>query len=133
NNAGIANTQFSQSFGGAVYVASKPESGPAFQMNGGTISDNKAYNGAGIFAASNEQGGAQVVISGGSITKNYARDMGAGIFEMVARTCVALLLVPTFRFAGASFAGPCAWVAALLFLMPSYFIVMNLQKKKLEK
>ena len=54
--------------------------------------------------------------------------MFAGIFEMIARTAVALFLVPAAGFIGACFASPAAWVLADLFLFPCYFHVMrNLQ------
>ena len=54
--------------------------------------------------------------------------MFAGIFEMAARTAVAVFLVPVLGFTGACFANPAAWVMADLFLIPCYFHVMrNLQ------
>ena len=53
----------------------------------------------------------------------------AGVFEMVARTLVGLLLVPRFGFIGVCFANPLAWVAADIFLIPAYIHV----KKRLQK
>lgn len=53
----------------------------------------------------------------------------AGVFEMVARTLVGLLLVPRFGFIGVCFANPLAWVAADVFLIPAYIHV----KKRLQK
>ncbi len=53
----------------------------------------------------------------------------AGVCEMIARIAVAVALVPTLGFLGASFANPCAWVAADLFLIPAYYHEM----KKLRK
>ena len=52
----------------------------------------------------------------------------AGVFELVARTLAAIVLVPLFGFTGACFASPLAWVFADAFLIPAYFHV----KKKLE-
>ncbi len=44
--------------------------------------------------------------------------MFAGLCEMVARTAVAVFLVPLLRFTGASLANPAAWIMADLFLFP---------------
>lgn len=49
----------------------------------------------------------------------------AGGFEMLARSVVALLLVPRFAFGAVVFANPAAWFAANLFLVPCYFSVMK--------
>ena len=51
--------------------------------------------------------------------------MIAGLFEMVARSFVALILVPVFKYTAACFANPAAWVAADLFLFPCYFSMMK--------
>ena len=51
--------------------------------------------------------------------------MLAGLSEMVARTCVALFLVPAWGFTGACFANPAAWVMADLFLIPCYIRIMR--------
>ena len=51
--------------------------------------------------------------------------MLAGLFEMIARTAVALLLVPALGFTGACFANPAAWVMADLFLFPCYLRIMR--------
>ena len=51
--------------------------------------------------------------------------MLAGMFEMIARTAVALLLVPAIGFTGACFANPAAWTLADLFLFPCYFHIMR--------
>ena len=51
--------------------------------------------------------------------------MFAGLFEMIARTAVALFVVPAAGFTGACFASPAAWVMADLFLFPCYFRVMR--------
>lgn len=49
----------------------------------------------------------------------------AGVFEMIARTAVALLLVPAFGYIAACFASPAAWVCADIFLLPAYFYVLK--------
>ncbi len=46
--------------------------------------------------------------------------MIAGVFEMAARTLVALALVPRWGFDAACFANPLAWVMADLFLLPCF-------------
>ena len=53
------------------------------------------------------------------------RAMFAGVCEMAARTAVGFLLVPRFGFLAACFASPSAWIAADLFLIPSYFSIMR--------
>lgn len=56
--------------------------------------------------------------------------MFAGVFELVARAVVALVLVPQFGFDAVCWANPLAWVAADLFLIPAFLIVkMRLEKK----
>lgn len=58
--------------------------------------------------------------------------MFAGVFEMIARTTVALFLVPVLGFTGACLANPMAWIMADLFLIPCYFrIVRNLRGRLL--
>ncbi len=52
--------------------------------------------------------------------------MLAGVFEMIARMLVALLLVPSLAFNGACLANPAAWVLADCFLFPCYFHVMHM-------
>lgn len=49
--------------------------------------------------------------------------MLAGAAEMVARSAVALLLVPVMGFSGACLSNPAAWIAADLFLFPCYLRV----------
>ena len=46
--------------------------------------------------------------------------MMAGVAEMIARTGVALILVPMLGFFGATLANPAAWIAACIFLIPAY-------------
>lgn len=49
----------------------------------------------------------------------------AGVFEMVARGALALLLVPKYGFDAVCFASPAAWVMADIFLVPAYFYCMH--------
>ena len=51
--------------------------------------------------------------------------MMAGVAEMIARTVVALLLVPTLGYFGAELSNPSAWVAACVFLWPAYRWTIN--------
>ena len=51
--------------------------------------------------------------------------MFAGLSEMLARTAVALFVVPAAGFTGACFANPAAWVMADIFLFPCYFRLMR--------
>ena len=46
--------------------------------------------------------------------------MMAGVAEMVARTVIALVLIPVLGYFGAELSNPVAWVAACLFLYPAY-------------
>ena len=57
--------------------------------------------------------------------------MLAGLFEMIARTAVALFIVPSAGFTGACFANPAAWVLADLFLFPCYFQIMRTLRQRL--
>ena len=57
--------------------------------------------------------------------------MLAGLFEMIARTAVALFIVPSAGFTGACFASPAAWVLADLFLFPCYFQIMRTLRQRL--
>ncbi|MBP5728543.1 MAG: MATE family efflux transporter, partial [Clostridia bacterium] len=57
--------------------------------------------------------------------------MLAGLFEMIARTAVALFVVPSAGFTGACFANPAAWVMADLFLFPCYFQIMWMVRQRL--
>ena len=49
----------------------------------------------------------------------------AGVFEMLARTLVAIFLIPVMGFDGACFANPAAWIAADLFLVPAFMHCCN--------
>ena len=57
--------------------------------------------------------------------------MLAGLFEIIARTAVALFVVPSAGFTGACFANPAAWVMADLFLIPCYFQIMRVVRQRL--
>ena len=49
----------------------------------------------------------------------------AGVFEMAARTFVALALVPVMGYSGACLANPFAWIAADIFLVPAFIYCRN--------
>lgn len=51
--------------------------------------------------------------------------MTAGVCELVARVLVAVLLVGTIGFFAVCIAGPAAWFAADLLLIPTYFVKMK--------
>ena len=57
--------------------------------------------------------------------------MLAGLSEMVARTVVALFVVPALGFTGACLANPAAWIMADLFLFPCYFQIMRVLRQRL--
>lgn len=58
--------------------------------------------------------------------------MMAGVAEMVARTVIALVLIPVLGYFGAELANPAAWVAACLFLYPAYlWTVKHLENRLL--
>ena len=57
--------------------------------------------------------------------------MLAGLLEMIARTAVALFLVPVLGFTGAAFASPAAWILADIFLIPCYLHVMRTLRQRL--
>ena len=46
--------------------------------------------------------------------------MMAGVAEMIARTAVAIALVPPLGYFGAELSNPAAWVTACVFLLPAY-------------
>ena len=57
--------------------------------------------------------------------------MLAGLSEMIARSAIALFVVPAVGFTGACFASPAAWVLADLFLFPCYFQIMRTLRQRL--
>lgn len=54
----------------------------------------------------------------------------AGVLEMVARSAVAILLVPILGYTGVCLAGPAAWVMADLFLIPAFYYAYNSLEKR---
>ena len=58
-----------------------------------------------------------------NITKEQCEALVNGVAEMIARTAVAVALVPVLGYAGACCANPAAWIAADLFLFPCYLHV----------
>lgn len=57
--------------------------------------------------------------------------MVAGIFELAARSIIALVFAPIWGFDVIRFANPAAWVAACILLLPAYFTVMKKIKKSM--
>lgn len=55
----------------------------------------------------------------------------AGVLEMIARTLVAFVLVPRLGFLGTCLGDPVAWIFADAFLIPAYFHVMKVLRKRL--
>lgn len=55
----------------------------------------------------------------------------AGVLEMVARTLVAFFLVPLLGFTGICLGNPVAWIFADAFLIPAYFHVMKVLRKRM--
>ena len=49
----------------------------------------------------------------------------SGVFEMIARTLMAVLVIPKGGYTAACFTDPAAWISAVLFLTPLFFIVMR--------
>ena len=56
--------------------------------------------------------------------------MVSGVFEMVARIAVSLLMVPSLGFLGVSLGDPTAWVAACVFLVPAILYVYRQVKRQ---
>lgn len=55
----------------------------------------------------------------------------AGVAEMIARALVGIAFVPMFGFNAACFASPLAWIFADAFLIPAFYITLNILKKRL--
>lgn len=55
----------------------------------------------------------------------------AGVLEMIARSLVAFALVPWIGFIGTCLGDPTAWIFADAFLIPAYFHVMKVLRKRL--
>lgn len=56
--------------------------------------------------------------------------MAAGLFELIARACIGIFAVPIFGFEAACIAGPIAWMAADVLLIPVFYIVIHKLKKR---
>lgn len=54
----------------------------------------------------------------------------AGVFEMIARAIAGFLLVPALGFMGSCLGSPIAWVLADAFLIPAYFHVSKVLKRR---
>jgi Na+-driven multidrug efflux pump len=59
--------------------------------------------------------------------------MMTGVFELVARGIGGLVFVEKYGYDAACFVNPGAWIIAVLFLLPAFFVVLGRVKKKLEK
>ena len=51
--------------------------------------------------------------------------MLGGVFELLARTLIVVLVAGKTSFAGVCLADPMAWIAALIPLIPYYFYIMK--------
>lgn len=58
--------------------------------------------------------------------------MFAGVFEMVARSVMALWAVKFFGFDAVCYANPAAWIAACLLLVPACLVVMPKVRRRLK-
>ena len=58
--------------------------------------------------------------------------MFAGVFEMVARSVMALWAVKFFGFDAVCYANPAAWIAACILLIPACLVVMPKVRRRLE-
>ena len=56
--------------------------------------------------------------------------MMSGVNELLARTLVSVFLVPAFGFAGVCWGDPAAWMAADLFLVPTFVLVLRGMRRK---
>lgn len=56
--------------------------------------------------------------------------MFSGVSELIARCLISLFLVPTIGFLGVCIGDPSAWVAANIFLIPTFLIVLNKMSQK---
>ena len=59
--------------------------------------------------------------------------MLGGVFELVARTLIVVLVAGHTTFAGVCLADPAAWIAALIPLIPYYFYTMKKYSIKAEQ
>lgn len=57
--------------------------------------------------------------------------MLAGVFELAARAVMGFAVIPRYGYSAVCLANPSAWCAAALFLIPVWYTVFHLTKKKL--
>ena len=79
NSAYIASTDnYRKNYGGGVLVL-----GGTFNMNGGSISDNMAENGAGVYVKDNSSNAGTFTMNGGTITNNKViKGNGGGVYVL---------------------------------------------------
>lgn len=56
--------------------------------------------------------------------------MLGGVFELVARSVIVIIVAGQTSFAGVCMSDPAAWIAALIPLVPYYFYRMNQFSKR---
>ncbi|MFI3206063.1 MAG: MATE family efflux transporter [Clostridia bacterium] len=56
--------------------------------------------------------------------------MFAGVMELIARVVIAFGFVSSFGYVAAVLSEPIAWIAAVAFLVPAYYIIMRKLRKK---
>ena len=56
----------------------------------------------------------------------------AGVMEMIARGIAGMLLVPAFGYLGACYSSPLAWLLAVAFLIPAFFLCKRKVARQLE-
>lgn len=59
--------------------------------------------------------------------------MAAGFFELAARGIMGFWVIPKFGYQAVCFANPSAWCAANVLLVPVFFIVYSIVKKRLKE
>ena len=79
NSAYIESTSsWKNNYGGGVLVL-----GGTFNMNGGSISDNMAENGAGVYVKDNSSNAGTFTMNGGTITNNKViKGNGGGVYVL---------------------------------------------------
>ena len=79
NSAYIESTSdYRKNYGGGVLVL-----GGTFNMNGGSISDNRAENGAGVYVGDNNSSTGTFTMNGGTITNNKViKGNGGGVYVL---------------------------------------------------
>lgn len=80
------------------------------------------------------------LLSGLNIFRSTIQGLGysapvffSGVFEMIARTVMALLVIPRFGYTAACYTDVTAWLAAILFLIPLFMAVMKKLERKLKQ